>query len=287
MVPPKKTPRLFQPTAKDREIQDALSAIGLTDFETRVYLGILRHPMSRIPEISRWSGVPQPKVYATVKRLIERGLCQTHLGPVNTYSATPPESSFVPLLAEMKERHEAARNVVRTLNVEHSESDDPLAARDGRIKLFQGRQATARNFVYLMSTAEKEIEVVARLPLIVQDDDDELEKALARGVRVRFLLDLPDDFDLAAEPVFERQHALGAEARRRNKLPMRMAVFDRRYALLPIHDPARGREGSMVLEVRNESLAGGLREIFEMLWETAKPVSLGAQKKRKTARRKG
>jgi hypothetical protein len=43
----------------------------------------------------------------------------------------------------------------------------------------------------------------------------------------------------------------------------------------------------MVLEVRNESLAGGLREIFEMLWETAKPVSLGAQKKRKTARRKG
>ena len=277
----KKTPRLYKPTAKDLEIQAALSAMGLTDYETRVYLGILRHPKSRIPEIARWSGVPQPKVYATVRRLIERGLCETHLGPVNTYSATPPKNSFVPLLEEMRERHDAALNVVHTLGQEHLESDDSLAARDGRVKLFQGRQATTRNFIELMARAEKTIEIVARLPLIVKDDDDELEKAIGRGVHVRFLLELPNTVQIEDEPVLERQLALGGDARRAEKLPMRMAVFDQRFALLPIHDPARGREGSMMLEVRNESLAGGLLEVFELMWKTAKPVAKPAKKRRK------
>ena len=49
-----------------RSIADGLRYMGLTDYEIRVFLGILRHPMSRIPEIARHSGVPQPKVYATV-----------------------------------------------------------------------------------------------------------------------------------------------------------------------------------------------------------------------------
>ncbi len=279
MVRSKRAGRVQRLTAKDSKILEGLRRIGLTDYEARVYVGILHHPGSRIPEISSATGVPQPKVYGTIKRLIERGLCESQLGPVNTYSATPPKSSFVPLLEEMRDAHEMARDMIKDLQKDHVSPSDSLAAREGRIKLFQGKQATTRNFRFLLSNAQREVAVLARLPLIVRDDDDSMSDALRNGAKVRILLELPADFDLPSEPVIERQLAMGCESRRIEHVPMRMAIFDRRFALLPIHDPTEGRDGSMMLEVRNEGLAEGLLEVFEMYWQQARSFDSGRRRK--------
>ncbi len=279
MVQSKRTPRISRISPKDVKIVDGLRRMGLTDYEIRVYLGILRHPGSRIPEISGATGVPQPKVYGTIRRLIERGLCESQLGPVNTYTATPPKNSFVPLLDEIRGAHEVAREIVKDLQKEHSTPSDSLAARGGRIKLFQGKQATTRNFRFLLAKAEKEVALVARLPLIVRDDDEAMEQAISQGARVRVLLELAADFDPASEQVVERQLALGFQSRRVEHVPMRMAIFDRRIALLPMHEASKGKEGSMMLEIRNEGLAEGLLEVFEVYWQQARPIELARKRK--------
>ena len=279
MVQAKRTARASRVPPKDAKTVEGLRRMGLTDYEVRVYLGILRHPGSRIPEISAATAVPQPKVYGTIKRLIERGLCESHLGPVNTYSATPPKNSFVPILDEIRDAHEVAKEIVKDLQKEHATPADSLAARGGRIKLFQGKQATTRNFRFLLSKAEKEVAVVARLPLIVRDDDEAMEQAISQGAKVRVLLELADDFDPSSEPVIGRQIALGCETRRLGHVPMRMAIFDRRFALLPMHEPSQGKEGSMMLEVRNEGLAEGLLEVFDLYWQQARSFELLRKRK--------
>lgn len=264
-------------TAGDEAIAGALRPLGMTEYEIRVYLAILRHPLSRIPEVARESGVPQPKVYATVKKLIERGLCESHLGPVNTYSALPPSGAFEPMLGELEQQQRSAREIVRELQKEHVAPGDALGAREGRIKLFQGKQATGRNLRFLLTSAERSVCVIARLPLIVTDDDELLAEALARGVRVRILVETPDDYDLDREPTFRRQLALGCESRRLPRVPMRMGIFDERIAMLPMYDGAGepSADGFMMLEVRNEGLAGGLQEIFEGLWDDGLPLAVG------------
>ena len=97
------------------EIAAGLQHLGLTAYEIKVYLAILNNPKSRVPEIARYSGVPQPKVYATLKRLIERGLCEGHLGPINQYSALEPDAAFHALLDESAQRQDEAKSAVGDL----------------------------------------------------------------------------------------------------------------------------------------------------------------------------
>jgi hypothetical protein len=113
----------------------------------------------------------------------------------------------------------------------------------------------------------------------VRDDDEPMKRALSQGAKVRILIELPADFETTSEPVLERQLAMGCQSRRIDHVPMRMAIFDRRIALLPMHEPSQGKEGSIMLEVRNEGLAEGMLEIFEVFWQLARPLESGRKRK--------
>lgn len=262
------------PDPSEDKIVEGLRHLGLTEYELRVYLGILRHPGSRIPEVARRSGVPQPKVYATVKRLLERGLCESELGPVNTYTALPPQVGLGPMLEDLRHRTAEADEVVSRLEREYEEPADSIGAREGRIKVFQGRQANRRNYRDLISKAEETIVMISRLPLIVEDDDDVLDQALHRGVQVRILGEAPADFDWSSDEVYKRQVDLGVEARSLENAPMRLGIFDSRISILPMDDPAGGERGLLMLEVRNEGLSRSLLAVFDTFWEKATPLPL-------------
>ena len=141
--------------------------------------------------------------------------------------------------------------MVDLLQEEHEEPSPAMGAREGRIKLFQGRQATMRNFREMVAGSEESIALVARVPLMIQDDDDVLEEALKRGVEVRILSESPAGFDFSRHEVFQRQLKLGCQARSLEVVPMRMGIFDRRIAILVLHEAGAEMRELMMLEVRN------------------------------------
>lgn len=256
----------------DERIALSLRSLGLTDYELRVYLAILRHPGSRIPEIARKSKVPQPKVYATVKRLLERGLCESELGPVNTYTALRPRIGLAPLLDDLRTAAAHADDIVSQLDGEFEAPTGSIAAREGRIKVYQGAQANRHNFIDLVSHAEQTIELMTKLPLILKDDDEVMADALRRGVQVRILGEAPADFDWAADEMYKRQVALGVQARHTLEIPMRLGIFDSQVTIMPMVGPAGGATGLQVLEVRNKSLSAGMLSIFQSYWDLAAPI---------------
>jgi len=254
------------------DIVDGLAHLGLTAYEIRVYNAILRHPRSRVPEIARYSGVPQPKVYATIKRLIERGLCESHLGPINQYSALDPDDAFTHLLEKSEERQKGATSAVESLTKLHAQAVQGLSRREGRIKMFQGKAAAARNFKELTASAENEIVLVARLPLVATDDDDTIRERLKKGVNVRMLVEAgAGGLSEVDRKSLDRSKKHGAQVRQIDHVPMRMGVFDRKITILPMLDPAAGQgDGFVMLEIRNHGLSESFLWIYEMLWESAK-----------------
>lgn len=256
------------------EVAEGLRSLGLTEYELRVYLGILRHPGSRIPEVARKSGVPQPKVYATVKRLLERGLCQSELGPVNTYTALPPKLGLAPLLEELRGRATQANDVVSHLEHEFEEPADSIAAREGRVKLFQGKQPNMRNFQDLVASAEESVDLMTRLPLLIRDDDDAMERAIARGVGIRILTEAPSDYDWKQDPIYQRQVELGVRGRSLPQVPMRMGIFDSKVSILSMQGPETGSRGMLTLEVRNQGLSRSMLDVFETYWGMSEALPL-------------
>jgi len=245
----------------------------LTEYEIRVYLAILRHPRSRVPEIARWSSVPQPKVYATLKRLIERGLCESQLGPINRYAAMPPQDAFLPLLEDLRAREGEAQSAIKNLKTEFTKGNQSLSRREGRLKLFQGKHAAARNFRFQLSNAEECVEVIMRWPLIVADDHGIIEDRVKQGVAVRILCELSEGPDQEAREFLESESVLGADIRWMAEVPMRMAIFDKKITTLPMVDPQPGEgDGFIMLEIRNQSLSQGFLKMFRMMWATADPL---------------
>jgi sugar-specific transcriptional regulator TrmB len=256
----------------DPAIVEGLAFLGLTAYEIRVYDAVLRHPRSRVPEIARESRVPQPKVYATIKRLSERGLVQSHLGSVNEYSALEPREGFESLMAQARSREAAASQAIGALQELHESAEHGMSRREGRVKLFQGIPAAARDFRELVSQGERDIAIVVRFPLVVADYLDDARRIVDAGGRVRMLVECEPEPDARVLEFVEAATATGAKLRRSKHVPMRMAMFDRRILVLPMNDPsAQTGDGFTMLEVRNPELCHSFEEIFDLLWRKANP----------------
>lgn len=57
-----------------QEILDELMRLGLSAYEAKAYVALMQSPSVTAYEISKLSGVPQSKIYETMKKLVERGL---------------------------------------------------------------------------------------------------------------------------------------------------------------------------------------------------------------------
>ncbi|QGP93140.1 Sugar-specific transcriptional regulator TrmB [Neomoorella glycerini] len=72
----------------------ALNEVGLSTYEARAYLGLLRNHPETGYELAKNTGIPQAKIYEVLARLIEKGMIsQTHVEP--TYYAPMDPEEFI------------------------------------------------------------------------------------------------------------------------------------------------------------------------------------------------
>lgn len=76
-------------TAISNELVDTLKAFGLTEYEAKVYLALLRRGLSTAREVAEASGVPRPKVYETLERLVSASLTVVHTSDPLSYVPLP------------------------------------------------------------------------------------------------------------------------------------------------------------------------------------------------------
>lgn len=260
-------------TGLDPETVHSLEFLGLSAYEIKVYLAILSHPRTRVPDIARLGRVPQPKVYSTVKRLIARGLIESELGAVNRYSVIDPQHGFRPLIEDVGEREDAARTVIKTLQQEFETAVDQSSGIEGRVKLFQSRPAATRSFRDRIAHVQNYLAVIVRWPLVIVDYSDDIRGVAERGGRIEMLCEVRGEFTDDHREFTDRMAEAGATIRQITETPMRMAIFDEDAVVLPMNDPAPMEgDGFMMLEVRNHDLSRGFRGFFDRLWSDSKAV---------------
>ncbi|WP_152640098.1 TrmB family transcriptional regulator [Virgibacillus necropolis] len=65
---------------KLKQVVDSLKKLGFTEYEAKIYLGLLRSHPANGNAIAKLSGVPTPKVYETVRKMLEREIIFTVSG---------------------------------------------------------------------------------------------------------------------------------------------------------------------------------------------------------------
>lgn len=73
----------------DYEIINRFERLGLSNYEARVYIFLLRNGQSYGNEVSKNTGIPGSKIYETLSRLVEKGLAHLIQGKQVYYQALP------------------------------------------------------------------------------------------------------------------------------------------------------------------------------------------------------
>jgi HTH-type transcriptional regulator, sugar sensing transcriptional regulator len=87
-----------------------LVQLGFSTYEARTYVGLLTTGPATGYAVANATGVPQPKVYETLRRLADRGAAVQIAGQPARWSAIPPDALLASLDSDFAERLGAARD---------------------------------------------------------------------------------------------------------------------------------------------------------------------------------
>ncbi|MFQ6085578.1 MAG: TrmB family transcriptional regulator [Candidatus Bathyarchaeia archaeon] len=168
----------------DRVIR-ALEELGFTGYGARVFVTLTNAGVATASAISKVTGIPCPKVYATLGNLIGKGFVVVEAGRPKKYRVVSPEKVVKTILREEVDR------LKRSVDVTVSELE-PLYRRasireaSGAYSLI-GRKRVLDELEELISRAGKEVFVIAPelSDLDVESVFAKLQLAADRGVGIR------------------------------------------------------------------------------------------------------
>ena len=249
---------------------EGLRTAGLNRYEASVYLGLLTDQTARVAEISRRTGVPQPKVYQALDSLSEKGFCTLGADAVNRYRPVPPGD----VLAERVKALETEKVGLHRLGEELEElrvQGQGQEAWAPPVEVVKGLNSIRRFLVESIEEARQEVLFFGKAPQVpAQDVAQALWDAATRGVRLRMVFE-PDYFEAAEERAEEDDlyRRLPGERRLLADLPSKLLILDQKVSLASVDRP--GSDGFLVLVLRDPGLLGHVQSSFEEAWAKARP----------------
>jgi sugar-specific transcriptional regulator TrmB len=250
---------------------ERLTRLGLTSYEARAYIALLRRDTSTAAETARLAGLPRQRVYDVLSSLVEKGLASTRPGRAVKYSATAPEQALERLLAVHRQQlSELERDTIAVIEdlmpayLAGQEHSDPLEY----IEVLRDRKAINERFSELEAGIKREILVFTKPPYAtpIQEDTEGLD--VVRSHRARSIYEYSAFDDPAFAEAVRQFVEAGEEARFVPSLPLKLVIIDEQIVMFGIEDPVAGRAVLTMIVVDHASLARLLKIAFDAVWET-------------------
>src|SRR5579872_1521680 len=140
-------------------IAEKLTQLGFSQYEARTYVGLLVAGGATGYSVANETGVPQPKVYETLRRLVDRGAAVLTGERPARYTAVPPAVVLSSLEKEFELKVEAARRGLESLPDRSAQAQGlPISLirnLDAATELTTEAISSARSRVYMSGRAEE------------------------------------------------------------------------------------------------------------------------------------
>ncbi len=257
-----------------------LEELGLSPYEARILLALLRLGAANTAQLARHSGVPRTSTYQILEELNQKGLAQRVSvdGPAMWASAGRDEvfnrldAAQEDKLRQHRERATRAREMLAEALPEEPSTAGPY------VHVIQGATHVTQIYDRLVTGAQSELLVFNRPPYSYGPDtvNPIVLEAMQRGVSARVLYEAAQWNDRESErfrTAMGTYHDAGVQARLVTTLPLKLAVADRSSALLAMSDPVLPEIGFPVtLLVEHPGYAALQALAFEALWDQAAPL---------------
>lgn len=259
--------RVSEHRVKDRPPGE-LKPLGVTGYDERVYRSLLSHPASTPNDLAGEIGSSPGRIDAALRRLRALGLVSRLAGRTRRYAAAEPDAAIESLVRARTAELEQVRTRSMALSALFHAAQQ-ADSRGGAIELLDGPADLGRWFVRLQHQVRDEMLVLDRPPYALATTNPVEPVSLAQGVRWRAVYAAEAlEIEGALEEI-QRLAASGEQGRVVPSLPLKLAIADRRIALLPLgHDLA----SAQVALIRESTLLEALVDLFEQYWRQGVPL---------------
>lgn len=157
--------------------------MGLTDYESKVYLSLASLISANAFEISDVSGVPRSRTYDVLKSLQKKGFIDVTRGKPLKYNVVPPQDVFEKSRQNIKEQLDEAESEVKTIY------ENQIPQFQAPIWLIYCTEKIVKKEIEIISRAKDSLHIAAGL--MFHDEipklNESIQKALKRGVQTRII----------------------------------------------------------------------------------------------------
>ena len=248
---------------------DSLKKLGLSEYESKAYLALIRYGTQSGREVSKKSGVPPTRVFDILKSLVDKGLVNLTEEKPMLFRAIEPDKGLKGMVeGKIDDMRSTESELLKSLEILKVPSEHKIHE---KITTVIGFKKMYSMVVAELNNTKKEFVVFS----VGEDTPFSLKaasrSAFKRGVSNRLIVTRSDE---------ENKHMLRERADEGYKLrhypstgEWTFAVFDKRVAMINVRNPNEKEERiSIFFEIPD--MAKSLAEYFEVMWAKAKPVKI-------------
>jgi HTH-type transcriptional regulator, sugar sensing transcriptional regulator len=248
---------------------DQLQRLGLTSYEAKAYLALIRRDSSTAAEVARLAGVPRQRIYDVLASLLEKGLTSTRPGRVVKYAATAPEQAIERLVNDhrdhLAELERGAAAMLEQLGPAYTAGQghtDPLEY----IEVLRDRRAINERFEELQADIKREILVFTKPPYATPPQENIEGLEVSKAHRACSVYEFSVFDDPATIEGIRRFVDAGEEARFVPELPLKLVIIDETIVMFGMEDPVAGGSDMTIVVVEHPQLAKILKIAFSSVW---------------------
>jgi predicted DNA-binding transcriptional regulator len=261
---------------RNRSGASVLEAVGVSAPDEAVYRELLREPRATTGELAQRMRKDVTTVRRSVARLEQLGLVARTPGHPPRLLPARPDVAVDVLVARHREELTGAQLAARALLADMVVDEERRP--DRLVEVVVGRAAIATRFEQLVCGVEKELLVFDRPPYVSNAgrSGSAVRSLLGSGIAVRGVyapesLELPGALDEARDSA-----RAGEQSRVHPDVPMKLAIADRRLALLPLNAGDQDMTTGTALVIHPCALLKAVHALFELMWASAVPIFAAA-----------
>ncbi|HEX3681141.1 MAG TPA: TrmB family transcriptional regulator [Bryobacteraceae bacterium] len=250
-----------------------LQQVGLNAYEARSYLVLMGHSRFKALELAARAHVPRQKIYEVLDSLVEKGFAQVVQEKTKLFSAVDPSFAIPGYLArrgkavqyELTEQARLATGLIEDLRHAYREGQDGRGTLDF-LSLVNDPTQTAIHYRRMLTTVQQEYAEFSRPPFAVDPLDEQLVKdAAGRGIACRLLIEA-GPIDQQHRGRLQEYRNSGVDIRFLDRLPLKLALFDKRCGLVALLDPVLTKPSWTAVVFEHEGFAEAMAGLFESYW---------------------
>ena len=264
-----------------KDIQEQLTSIGLTEYEVKVYLQLIKTDKIGATNLAKSASVSRGRIYDVLDNLIIKGFCKILPGATKSYKAVAPEVAIDNTINEMKkemllkemsllETSKSLQNVFDSTN----ENDSPAE----HVQILTSQSAIKERIKQLQFECQSVLRVFVKEPIIMdnsqKDFDDRRNDQIKKNLKMKQIYEYNEiRYKEYANSIFKiRKTGADYDVRVSMKLPLKLAIYDGNHALFTLNRERTSKKNYSMMSVSYNYLTLAMIELFEFYWDLAVPL---------------